>query len=433
MYRWAHRKRGGGGGGMRITNRTVRAVNGLTARWAGTMSGGTVFSAAGVWPLLAFLADGAGGAARAELADAVGLPAGEAAAAGRELLGALRATRGLDPALGLWTARTLEPREEWEAGLPVEAHGALTGRPETDTAALDAWVRKRTDGRIPRLPLGLTKDTELVLASAFALRTEWFRPFTDGVVEPHTGPWQGRTLRGLHRGTALLDRVGVAGTPHGAVTELKVLGTTGVDVHLLLGEERMSPGQVLGAGVDVLARRFRTVPGHELPYGEAGPGLRVVRERSTVPRPPSLEVTTVAFDLAADHDLLRSPGLFGLGSASDSRHGHFPGISRGPLAVGSARQSATAAFGALGFRAAAATAVSGVAAGPPDLRYVTTTVEAVLDRPFGFLALHRTSRLVLAAGWVGDPEPFVEEDGYGWDEDGYGEDGYDGEAGRAEG
>lgn len=58
---------------MRVTNATIRAVNGLTARWAGQASGGTVFSAAGVWPLLAFLADGAGGAARAELAEAVGL------------------------------------------------------------------------------------------------------------------------------------------------------------------------------------------------------------------------------------------------------------------------------------------------------------------------------------------------------------------------
>ncbi|MER5403363.1 serpin family protein [Streptomyces sp. NPDC002769] len=397
---------------MRITNTTIRAVNGLTARWAGAVSDGTVFSAAGVWPLLAFLADGAGGAARAELAEAVGLPAGEAASAGRELLAGLREMRGLDSALGLWTERTLELREEWEAGLPAEAHGVLTGRPEADAAALDAWVRKRTDGRISRLPVGLGQSTELVVASALALRTEWFRPFADGFLEPCAGPWRDRTLHGLHRDTALLDRVGVADTPNGAVTELKVLGTTGIDVHLLLGEERMSPGQVLGAGVDVLARRLATVPGHDLPYGEAGPGLRVARERSSVPRPPSLDVRTVAFGLSAHHDLLDLHELFGLGSARDDLRPHFPGISDRPLCVGAARQSATAVFGALGFRAAAATAVTGVAAGVPDQRHVTTTIEAVFDRPFGFLALHRTSRLVLAAGWVTEPEPF-EEDGDG--------------------
>ncbi|NDZ89307.1 proteinase inhibitor I4 serpin, partial [Streptomyces sp. SID10115] len=57
------------------TRSTVRAVNDLTAKWAATASAdrGTVFSAPGVWPLLAFLADGATGAARAELSEAVGL------------------------------------------------------------------------------------------------------------------------------------------------------------------------------------------------------------------------------------------------------------------------------------------------------------------------------------------------------------------------
>lgn len=59
--------------GGTTVERTVDAVNRLTARWADAATGGTVFSAAGVWPLLAFLADGAWGAARAELADAVGM------------------------------------------------------------------------------------------------------------------------------------------------------------------------------------------------------------------------------------------------------------------------------------------------------------------------------------------------------------------------
>ncbi|MFD8422122.1 hypothetical protein [Streptomyces sp. NPDC059466] len=80
---------------MRITDATIRAVDGLTARWAETVSGGTAFSAAGVRPPPAFLADGAGGAARTEPAEAVGRPAGEAAAAGRELPGGLRELRGL--------------------------------------------------------------------------------------------------------------------------------------------------------------------------------------------------------------------------------------------------------------------------------------------------------------------------------------------------
>jgi serine protease inhibitor len=49
-------------------------------------------------------------------------------------------------------------------------------------------------------------------------------------------------------------------------------------------------------------------------------------------------------------------------------------------------------------------------AGVPDLRWITTGVQAVFDRPFGFLAVHRHSRLVLMAGWVTDPEPYPDDD-----------------------
>jgi hypothetical protein len=399
------------GDGMRVPKATVRAVNALTARWAAVADGGTVFSAAGVWPLLAFLADGSGGAARAELADAVGMPTDQSADAARELLAALDAMRGVDSALGLWTKRTLELREPWGAGLPTEAHGVLTGELRADQEALDAWALKRTGGLIERMPVVLRDDTEMVLASALALRTEWLRRFRDGWLCPEAGPWRDRTLLGLRRESVLLDRVGVADTADGFVTELKVLGNTAVDVHLLLGEERMTPGQVLGAGVGILDRRFAVVPGSRLSYGDVGPGLRVEKERCLSPRPPTLDVTTVAYDMRARHDLLALHRLFGLGAARDSAGGHFPGISDVPLAIGSAEQSTMARFGALGFRTAAVTAFAAVALGVPERRYVTTTIKAAFDRPFGFLALHRHSRLVLAAGWVTDPEGEGEDEG----------------------
>jgi hypothetical protein len=90
--------------------------------------------------------------------------------------------------------------------------------------------------------------------------------------------------------------------------------------------------------------------------------------------------------------------------------GHFPGISADPLFVGSARQSAMARFFARGFEAAAVTAFGAAGGAMPRLSWTTTVVEAVYDRPFGFLALHRHSRLVLAAGWVTDPEPYPDQD-----------------------
>ncbi|MCH5676593.1 serpin family protein [Streptomyces gilvus] len=391
---------------MGVASTTVRAVNGLTARWAGASEEGTAFSAAGVWPLLAYLADRAEGAARAELTEALGLPTGQAADAARELLAATGAMRGLDTALGLWTKRTLQLRPEWEAGLPADAHGVLTGDPVADHQALDAWTVKRTGGLIERMPVTLTEDTEMVLASALTLRTQWLSPFDETVLDTAYEPWATEPRLGLRRSSAVLDRVGLADTPGGYVTELKVLGNNALDVHLLLGEEDMKPGQVLEAGVEILAGRCSVVPGPRLPYGNVGPGLRVEKVRCTRPEPPSLDVTTVAYRISANHDLLRLHRLFGLTTAQDTARGHFPGISAFPLAIGSAQQNTLARFGALGFEAAAVTAFAAVGGGVPDLRYVTTRISAAFDRPFGFLALHRHTRLVLAAGWITDPLPY---------------------------
>ncbi|MEU6354634.1 serpin family protein [Streptomyces sp. NPDC047072] len=395
---------------MPVTLATIRAVNGLTTRWSDTVTGnGTAFSALGVWPLLALLADGAGGPARTELAEAVGLPPERSAGAARELLGALRTVRGLDSALGVWTRRTLELREEWAAGLPAHAHGVLTGDPATDRRALDGWAAERTGGLIERMPVSVRDDPELVLASALVLRTDWLRPFRDFLMLPETGPWQDRELLGLYRTSTLLDRIGVADTPHGRVTELKVLGDTAVDVHLLLGEEHMTPGQVLGAGVGILDRRRPVLSGLHFPYGEPGPGVSVVKLRTARPQPPTLAVSTAAFEVRAQHDLLELDRLFGLGSARDTTRGHFPGVSDFPPAVGSARQSVLARFTATGFRAAAVTAVAAAPGGVPALRWTTTRIRAAFDRPFGFLAVHRHSRLVVASGWVTDPEVYPRE------------------------
>ncbi|WP_367321027.1 serpin family protein [Streptomyces sp. HUAS ZL42] len=391
-----------------LTAETVRVVNGLTARWARTATRGTVLSAAGVWPLLAFLADGAGGAARAELTAALGSAADQAATRAGELLAGMEAMPGVESALGLWTDRALELREEWRAGLPAEVHGVLTHDLEASQEALNAWAAKRTGGLIERMPVTLTEDARMVLATALVLRTDWPRPFTEVMRRPAAGPWQGRTLLGLHRRGVRPDRIGVADTPEGHVTVLKVPGDNGLDVHLLLGEERMAPGPVLRTAVDVLAGALPVVAGGRLPYGQAGPGLTVERQPSMTPEPVTLDVTTMAFDVRADHDLLALHRLFGLTTARDTGQGHFPGISGAPLAVGAAGQSAVAQFGALGFRAAAVSAVMPVAAGsgPPQYPYETTVVRAVFDRPFGFVAVHRETRLVLATGWVAEATPY---------------------------
>lgn len=180
----------------------------------------------------------------------------------------------------------------------------------------------------------------------------------------------------------------------------------------------MPGGEVLAAGVGALQRAYPAVPGDRLSYGEPGPGVTVSRVPSS-DRQPYLSVTTVPFEVTAQHDLLDHAGLFGLTAATDDSRGHFPGISGEPLAVGAAGQTVTADFSALGYRSAAVTAF-GVAAGSVPAS-TARRVRAEFTGPIGFLTVHRTSRLVLNAGWVDARLP--EEDGDGWDESDDGADG----------
>ncbi|MFJ4218228.1 serpin family protein [Streptomyces hydrogenans] len=166
-------------------------MNRLSGRWAAALPagpGGTVFSAACVWPLLAFLADGAAGPARDELEDALGLRADGAAAAARGLLAAMDRIRGSAAAVGLWARPGLPLRDAWVSGLPGAALGRFTGDDAADQAALDAWAAERTGGLIPEMPVRVDGAALLVLAAAQTLRTRWLRPFDQGGLEPEDGP-----------------------------------------------------------------------------------------------------------------------------------------------------------------------------------------------------------------------------------------------------
>ncbi|WP_406270776.1 serpin family protein [Actinacidiphila glaucinigra] len=370
----------------------VSAVNALTARWArealaGGGAGETIFSAAGVWPLLALLAAGASGPARGDLEQAVAMDAATAAGASGRLLARLDAMDGVDTAVGLWTRASLPLAPGWLSLLPAGAHGHLTGDTETDRRTLDAWAADRTHGMVPRMPVAVDRNTLLLLANALALRTDWAEPFQDH----HTGT--------LFRSSRHLDMAGVASTPFGPLTMAKVNGTNGIEVHLLRGPGHVAPGEVLAAGVAALDGTYQVLPGNLLPYGRPGPGV-VVEDVTSFDPAPALDLTTVPFTVGAEHDLLDRAELFGLARARDAGAGHFPGISAQPLAVGAAKQAATATFSAKGFRAAAVTAVSLIVGSAPGQARQARRVRVEFLRPFGFLAVHPLFPAVLVAGWV---------------------------------
>jgi serine protease inhibitor len=110
------------------------------------------------------------------------------------------------------------------------------------------------------------------------------------------------------------------------------------------------------------------------------------------------------FSVTAEHDLLAHPEVFGLGAVTDATRGHFPLLSTFPFAVQAAKQVMAASFTELGFEAAAVTYAALTAGGVPPLR--PHSIGVCFDRPFGFVARLRSSGLVLAAGWVAEPEAY---------------------------
>ncbi|MDG4830197.1 serpin family protein [Solwaraspora sp. WMMD1047] len=379
---------------------SVAAANGLTARWAAALDDAqTVLSGAGAYPLLALLARHAAGPARAELL--------AVAADGTPFDLADSPTTRL--AVGVWSRHDLPLTERWRADVPADMRGALTGDPAVDQPILDRWAAEHTDGLVPTMPIAVNRGTLLVLASALTVLTTWAEPFSEGWYQPGAGPWRGRRVTGLHRRTSDLTALRVADTPAaGPVTLLTVAGDQDVDVVLTLGRPELGPARLLPAAIGALAGTG-TPPGERAPAEPteeptAGPGVTEQLVPARDDR-PELAVSTVAFTVDGDHDLLRQAALFGLATAtSDTAGSHFPGISPVPLVVSQARQRATATFGPLGFRAAAVTAIAARAgAAPPAATTRKRLVRVDFDRPFGFLAVHRPTGLVLVAGWVSDP------------------------------
>ncbi|WP_212749029.1 serpin family protein, partial [Nocardia cyriacigeorgica] len=291
-----------------------------------------------------------------------------------------------------WVNRRLPLNDEWLSGLPVGTVDLLT-----DQAALDAWADEHTQGLIKKFPLRIDHSTELVLATALVARTTWLESFRETAMTPESGPWQGSPVVALSRTTSRLGDAAILDGPH-PVTRVVVQGTADVDIHLLQGPA--TPAGVLATGLDALAGAVdvRT----ELPVGTEGPGL-TVREEISLRNSPQLRLQLPPFDVRSTHNLCDTPlgSLFGLNSAQTSGH-HFPGISTSPLMISQGAQEVLARFTRDGFEAAAVTAFSMRAGSkpPPPTEHRVTVCTATFDRPFGFLAVHRPTGLVIVAGSI---------------------------------
>lgn len=389
----------------------VAACNQLTSRWVDELDEeDAVVSGVGVWALLAELAIGADEVVCRELEVALGLPAEEAWGGWLQLSRCLAESPDISAALAVWVAAAVHLNQTWAER--INGLGALErlGGDDRDQERLDRWASERTKGMIQSVPLELNPDLLLVLVTALALDVRWQKPFRGD--RPFffgaTDAWRSvKSPAVLSRRSTDLDAVRVRGGRAGTVTTVHVDGTGDVDVVLVLGEECTPVSAVLADSIPEL-HHPRGTPGSRLKIGRSAPGLAVQSHDGSS---DAWEIALPQFAIRDSHDLLVQAPLFGLATASDSSDGHFPGMAtEPPIAVGQARQEALAEFGPDGFRAAAVTAVAMVvgSAMPREQPSKARLIQVRFDRPFGFVAVHRPTGLVLFAGAVheltGEPE-----------------------------
>ena len=183
-----------------------------------------VVSHAGLWLLLATVAEHVTGDDRATLEQTLGMPADEASAAARRLLAEPHPT--LSAAVGAWAAH--------DVTTPVEVE-----HPVPDQMALDAWASQHTRGLIDSFPLHADELTRVVLATALVLEPRW----TESLVTV------GNQWLRLHGGLQTV----VETTAAGPVVVAKPHSRDGIDVVSVRAHPRVPPLQVWQAVDEVVA------------------------------------------------------------------------------------------------------------------------------------------------------------------------------------
>ncbi|TDU88311.1 serpin (serine protease inhibitor) [Kribbella voronezhensis] len=383
----------------------VGAVGKLTGRWVRELpAGNSVVSGLGVWPLVALLATAADEPGRGELAAAAGVDADSAAGRAVELVETIERSADLHAAMAIWVHEQLKLSESFDDVVPAALAGTLTGDSLADKAKLDAWAAEHTDGMIRKMPIEVTPDLAVVLASALSLKTTWTKPFKEQLKRLYDGPWAGSSWHWLERTDGDLDSVRrYADSPAGPLTVITVEGDADVDILLGIGDAQRT--DVLAGLLAASAKPAEGQLGSALveqgePGQEVAPGVKIGLTTTSV---PDVKLSLPSFNVEVEHDLLALREIFGLTTVTGppAGNGHFSGISPDQLVVGSAKQTVLARFFATGFEAAAVTAMGLMRTSMPTNQARRLDVE--LARPFAFTAVLRGSRLPIVTGWIEQP------------------------------
>ena len=363
-------------------------------------AGDSVSSPLGIWLLLAACAAGATGQQRAEIEEAVGCSASEAAHLLARFLAA--PPPALHTALALWVreADVTPALSEWSATLPPEVErGGIPSQ-----ADADRWAGRHTYGLINRFPTRITRLTRILLTSALATKVCWDTPFSVGSAReqlPGSSPWLARV------GQVLVDQ------EPGPLTFLAVTEPAGVvAVHVAQAVEDLAVMSVAAdpavdralvfeAAYDLASRCRRDEmvavrcslfdlpvgPGHSWSISER----KVAAGRPDERRERVVSAVLPAWKTNSSLDLKASP-RFGANAAVAALLALIGAHPAGDETE--AVQSATASYTPEGFEAAAVTTVGvrALALVVPEVTGLERQARLLFDHPYAALALSGGAR-----------------------------------------
>ncbi|SNT62748.1 hypothetical protein SAMN05421812_114169 [Asanoa hainanensis] len=341
-----------------------------------------VASPLGAWLLAALCAP----VGSAELEEALGVDLASAQAVASALLD--------DPhpavlsAAALWLAGPpTSATDAWLAALPT----TVTTGPMPSQSLADAWADEHTLGLIKKMPLTLTPDTVLLLATALATKVSWVQPFT---LAPSSrlgaaSPWRGAVSQVLEmpgRGhEAFIVRVPALGD----VAVHTAYAAEGLRVTSVIGPSGAEAVSVLGAAYEIavaaatrgsLDRRSL----FDLPLGE-GPAWTLTEEPVQTAAGGGREevhrVVLPAWSAESKHDLDRPELGIPAAATGAKRALGTPGARH------SAAQSAMARYSRVGFEAAAVSSMAVAVGFPIPQDGLRRTAEVRFDRPYAVVAV----------------------------------------------
>lgn len=254
---------------------------------------------------------------------------------------------------------------------------------EATLQSINAWVKEKTDGKIPGILDDLDPDFTAVILNAVSLKARWQEPFDP----TNTYDATFTTARGEAKKTPMLQNVGdyeVAG-----VSGVRFIAVPYADPSVVMIVMLPDDAKML-APDNILATFKGPISGGWSALAQAKPQ----RVRLVLPK-FKFEFKT---EFSAAFKLMGIKRAF---SAEQAEFANMMGPSGGTVFIDKILHRTMIEVGELGTEAAAATAVvmaPGAGAAPAE-----PPIEFVVDRPFVFVIGDKKSGAVLFTGLVADP------------------------------